>query len=567
MRDRAQDTRPRPAAPPLPPDPLAVLLGASRAAGHGLYLGAGSIGPVFAPPEHGLLVLGPPRSGKTSGVVIPNILAACGSTVVASTKTDLLTATLEARARLGPVLAYDPSGTLEISAPLERIGWSPLTASATWNGALLIAGAMVGAARPGAERGESAHWNERAQALLATLFHAAALAGSPMSDLIRDINARSPEGARATLARSDAELASDLLTGILATDSRELSGIWSTTSSVLAGYRSEEAIASCDAPVLDSRAFLERPSTLYIAASGEQQGFLAPLVAGVVREIRTAAYERARVLPSAHRLAEATLSGSVAPLLPKTTSHPPPPLPVSSSACVPSSREKPPTTPRAAPSPRSSPPPPPPPGRHGLGSGRGATAAPVLLVLDECANIAPLHDLPRLVAEGGSQGLVTLACLQDLSQARARWGIEADGFLSLFGYKMLLPGIADTTTLEAVSLLAGDFDSRTLSVTSAPETLSLLRRRGARNAAAASETVSTRRLARLPPDAIARGRPGSALVLCGVEPVVVGVRPWFTDRLLCGAARAEQSPKLELCLPPPSGERHRGLRGISRGLA
>ena len=34
------------------------------------------------------------------------------------------------------------------------------------------------------------------------------------------------------------------------------------------------------------------------------------------------------------------------------------------------------------------------------------------------------------------------ACLQDLSQTRARWtGVAADGLFSLFGTKVLLPGL------------------------------------------------------------------------------------------------------------------------------
>ena len=45
-----------------------------------------------------------------------------------------------------------------------------------------------------------------------------------------------------------------------------------------------------------------------------------------------------------------------------------------------------------------------------------------------------------MVSEGGGQGLVTLACLQDLSQARHRWPGQADGFPSLFGTTVVLPG-------------------------------------------------------------------------------------------------------------------------------
>ncbi|HTV10864.1 MAG TPA: TraM recognition domain-containing protein [Acidimicrobiales bacterium] len=56
------------------------------------------------------------------------------------------------------------------------------------------------------------------------------------------------------------------------------------------------------------------------------------------------------------------------------------------------------------------------------------------------------------------QGLLTMACLQDLSQVRGRRGQAADGFFSLFGTKVLLGGIGDMKTLEAVSRLAGQVD-------------------------------------------------------------------------------------------------------------
>jgi hypothetical protein len=59
------------------------------------------------------------------------------------------------------------------------------------------------------------------------------------------------------------------------------------------------------------------------------------------------------------------------------------------------------------------------------------------------------------VSEGGGQGVLTLACLQDLSQARARWGASAEGFLSLFPTTLILPGIADRSTLENLRSLAG----------------------------------------------------------------------------------------------------------------
>ena len=61
-----------------------------------------------------------------------------------------------------------------------------------------------------------------------------------------------------------------------------------------------------------------------------------------------------------------------------------------------------------------------------------------------------------MVSEGGGQGVITLACFQDLSQARQRWSGRAEGFLSLFGTTVVLPGIGDVTTLEALATLAGE---------------------------------------------------------------------------------------------------------------
>ncbi len=57
---------------------------------------------------------------------------------------------------------------------------------------------------------------------------------------------------------------------------------------------------------------------------------------------------------------------------------------------------------------------------------REAGWPPVLWAIDEAADIAPLPNLPSIISEGANQGSVSLVCLQDLSQARQRWGAAAD---------------------------------------------------------------------------------------------------------------------------------------------
>jgi hypothetical protein len=92
----------------------------------GVVRRAEGFAPWFAPPEHSVLVLGPPRSGKTSAIVIPAVIAAPGPVVSTSTKRDVLDATAPARSNVGPCLLYDPLGGIEPPAGVEPVGWTPL---------------------------------------------------------------------------------------------------------------------------------------------------------------------------------------------------------------------------------------------------------------------------------------------------------------------------------------------------------------------------------------------------------------------------------------------------------
>lgn len=263
------------------------------------------------------------------------------------------------------------------------------------------------------------------------------------------------------------EAATDLLAGIVATDAREQSGIWSTASGVLAAYRTQSAMASTTLPPLDVDAFCSGPNTLYLCSAGRRQRQFAPLVVAIIGDMRDASYARAR---------------------------------------------------------------------------DGHEGGPTLLALDEVANIAPVPDLPAMVSEGAGQGLLVLACLQDLSQARSRWGQAADGFLSLFGTTVVLPGIADTATLRDLSALAGDSETLSTTVSRSVDRWGRIR---------PSTSTSPSRQPRLPVDAVSRGVRGQALVL-GPDKDVTEVTltpahersPW---RDLVGRARyrtpAEREPR------------------------
>ncbi len=400
----------------------------------GVYLGVGACGWAWTGPEQSALVLGPSRSGKTTSLVVPNILCAPGAVVATSTKPDVIDATARARSSSGWCLVFDPTGTSSLPPGTHRVGWSPVHAAREWRGALDVADAMVRTARdrPSGSLGAGAdgHWTERAAALLAPLLHAASIDGVPMRGVLHWVDRHDGAPALDTLAArlGDDAVATDLLAGILGTEEREQSGIWSTASGILSAYRSPGALASTEGPFFDADAFCAGSHTLYICAPASQQRLLAPLVVAVLSEVRDAVYRRAA--------------------------------------------------------------------RHD-----SRLSAPVLFALDEVANIAPLPDLPSLVTEGPGQGLLTIACLQDLSQARARWGPEADSFISIFGATVVLGGIADMKTLEALAALSGDREVRS-------RTVGFSEGAGGRQVSATDATVLRRRL---PVDVIARGREGWAL--------------------------------------------------------
>lgn len=346
------------------------------------------------------------------------------SCVVTSTKNDVVSMMARARSDSATLL-FDPSGTIATPPGVQRIGYSPLRQSLEWDGAILATRTLIDVARRGRTERSDDHWTERAGAVVAPLLHASALRSESLGQVASRIDERRADDALHELhdRYGDHHPAVTLLRGILATDERERSGIWSTASGLFAGARTDAARNSSREAPLDIDAFLAGPHQLHIVAPSRHQMVTTPLVVGLIDELVHATYDR-------HE--------------------------------------------------------------------RGAR---LLLALDELANVAPLPRLASIVSEGGGQGVLTLACLQDLSQARSRWGTTADGFLSLFATTVILPGIADRPTLELLHRLAGR------SLVASPSW-----QRGARGQTVGSSTTWVER-DRASVGDLARGRPGYALGL------------------------------------------------------
>lgn len=99
---------------------------------------------------------------------------------------------------------------------------------------------------------------------------------------------------------------------------------------------------------------------------------------------------------------------------------------------------------------------------------------PLLLVLDECANIAPLRDLAQLASTGAGQGIQLVSVFQDMAQINAVYGrAGASTIVSNHRAKVVLSGVADPETLDYVRRLAGDEETWQRSTTRGAEGRSL----------------------------------------------------------------------------------------------
>jgi len=476
-------------------DPLDAVRMEACARGGGAYLGfltthlpfdtaPHSCEWVSADPEHAVLVLGPPRSGKTSGIIIPAIVAHPGAAISTSTKGDVFAATRDARANRGVLWWFDPSGDTPAPEGCRPLSWSPVTAAATWDGALLMATAMASASPQAHGNGDS-HWTERAGTLLAPLLHAAALGGLGITDVHQWVLRQDLNACGLLLEEHLATIANDVLVGIAQTADKERSGIFSTASAVLAAYNAEGPRRVAAHPNFDAAGFVRTADTIYIVAPAHKQRLTAPLVVGLLEDIRHATYQRAAAIAAAHE----------------------------------------------------------------------ARQYPILFALDEAANIAPIHDLPAMVSEGGGQGAHIMACFQDLSQVRGRWGTDvADGFLSLFQTKVILPGIGDTKTLESLSIAIGEYDRVLQSQTSGFS----YDHRSFFPSRSTSRTNSIQRTRILEPGQIANTPDGYFLMMRGVKWWKVQATPYYSHNpwpkvLETARARAQRNPQLSPATPETQG--------------
>ncbi|MGV9943777.1 type IV secretory system conjugative DNA transfer family protein [Streptomyces sp. NPDC003401] len=276
-----------------------------------------------------------------------------GAVLVVTSHSALWQDTKDARAKLGPVLLYDPVHLCDTPA---RLHWSPLAGCEDRATAAARASALLTPVRPTSRLDQAVA--ETAETLLRSYLHAAAIDGRTVRHVHRWSQGTGLQEAVRTLRTSPkaaAGAAGELEAALTAhPERRDIAQELTTRAlSALSTVNIREACTPHRTDTLALDSFVHEGGTLYVVGESIEDPRTRPGAMPFLTALVSSVVERGR------RVAERSSSGRLDP--------------------------------------------------------------PLTLVLDDVAAVAPLAQLPDLLAEGAGLGLPTLALLRSPEQARARW--------------------------------------------------------------------------------------------------------------------------------------------------
>ncbi|MFJ2263867.1 type IV secretory system conjugative DNA transfer family protein [Streptomyces sp. NPDC087844] len=309
--------------------------------------------PVTAP--QGPVVLGPPETRHP--LAVQAIRDADGPALVITSDPALWSSTKDARAKLGPVLLYDPSHLCDSPA---RLHWSPSAGCETKDTAKARAAALLAPVRPTAKLDQAVA--DTAETLLRSYLHAAAVDGRTIRHVHRWAQgAQVQEAVRIlrTNPKSAAGSAGELEAALTSHPERRdiAQELTARALSALSTVNVREACTPNRTDTLTLDSFVNEGGTLYVVGEPIEDPRSNPGAMPLLTALASSVVERGR------RMAERSSSGRLDP--------------------------------------------------------------PLTLVLDDVAAVAPLPQLPDLLAAAGGtapdRGLPVLALLRSQEQARSRW--------------------------------------------------------------------------------------------------------------------------------------------------
>jgi type IV secretion system protein VirD4 len=370
--------------------------------------------PALAAPRcRAVLVIGPARSGKTTSILVPAVSGWQGPVVATSIRSDVIAGSVRARqTSRWPPLVYNPS----LQGDYGSNTWSPLAGiggSNAWQTARRLASVLVTASGLAGNGSNSQmdFWNATAIDYVGPLLLAAAQDGPSMApvmkwlqqgDLARESVTQRLRGFPDALRQAEAVWATG---GKASSPSR--SSIYLTARTALSAYDDPGAMTTC----------LGRGPAQTIDITPE--AVLGPI--GTATDPTSARGSSLYIVSPAEDLA------TFAPLFTALLTS------IIDAAYHRSERG-------------------------------GGLPAPLLLALDEVANIVPIRTLPNIAATAAGNGIQLLTVFQDLGQADRIWGTDdARTLLSNHYARLILSGTVDRATLDWIHALLPEIDvSRTV---------------------------------------------------------------------------------------------------------
>lgn len=232
-------------------------------------------------PESQIVVVAPPRAGKTTRLVVPWLLEHDGPAIVTTTKSDIAAVCSRWRGQLGDVLIWDPFD------PNGSACWTPLDGCEDWAFAISQADWLAQAAKsgPGEDRGSSHFWDQEATTLLAPVLHAAALAGLGMDTVLTWLRRQDENGPLDILRSDGATAAADELSAVLGVDPRSRSYYYISCKNLLRAYRSPNVLATTKSGLTPADFLDGGAHTLLLTAAKEHQDMLAPIIAAMISSL------------------------------------------------------------------------------------------------------------------------------------------------------------------------------------------------------------------------------------------------------------------------------------------
>ena len=427
-------------------------------------------GPVIASWEDVLLAVMAPRSWKTTAIAIPAVLNAPGAVVATSMKPDLHDATAAVRAGTGRVWRFDPQ---RIVAGGQTMWWNPLAGITSIDTARLLAAHFCQEISAGGS--DADFWSNAALNVLANLLLAAGVAGGSLRDVWRWINdstaTRPVEILRAAGLRASA--AGLTGTGSGAPETRE--GIYENVRTACACLADEAILPWVTPPPKPPR-----------ARAGEEDEEETDEQVAARTGIARFRPENFVTSPDTLYLLSQDDAGAAQPLV---------------AALVDALARTATQTANRQPNRRLDP--------------------PLVLVLDEAANICKIRRLPQLYSHLGSRSVVPVTILQSYDQAELVWGERgARSLWSAATVKLFGAGLDSPTLTDTLSKLVGDHDVTTTSVGTGG---------GSRNGGGGrTQNTSVTRERILSAGDVRNLPKGCALLLAtGHRPAMLQLQPWY----------------------------------------